>query len=75
MIALGADSIYEGFSGEPGYIRSAATSMMGDTAGNLLVDATNITSSGYGLMRRCPAWIRGNCFETSALTLSRHTRI
>jgi hypothetical protein len=50
LAALGASNIQEGFSGSPGFVRSGATSIVGPTAGNLLVDGTNIAFSGGSLI-------------------------
>ena len=50
LMALGASNIQEGFSGSPGFVRSGAISIVGPTAGNLLVDGTNITFSGGSLI-------------------------
>ena len=37
--------------GEPGFVRSVATSAMGQTVGNAVVDGANLGTSAYGLTR------------------------
>lgn len=55
MIALGLNSIQEGFSGSDGYLRSGAKRAFGNTAGGLVVDSANIVTSGGALIWREPA--------------------
>jgi hypothetical protein len=50
LATLGASNLQEGLSGTPGFVRSAATSAFGNTAGNLVYDGTNIVLSGQALM-------------------------
>jgi len=59
LAVLGASSIQEGWTGEPGFARSAATSVMGSTAGNLSIDTANIVTSATGLFKstlRSDSW-------------------
>ena len=51
LATLGASNIQEGLTGQPGFVRSQATSLIGGGAGNLAVDVVNIGSSGIGLLR------------------------
>ncbi|WP_447927012.1 RHS repeat-associated core domain-containing protein [Vreelandella sp. EE27] len=52
LIGLGANSIQEAYTGEVGYIRSAAISVGGEQAGNLAVDTANLGTSVGGLTRK-----------------------
>jgi type VI secretion system secreted protein VgrG len=51
LAALGASSIQEGWTGESGFARSAATSALGPTAGNAATDIVNIGTSVTGLFK------------------------
>ena len=52
LIALGLNSVEEGYTGEDGYIRRAAVGIGGEQMGNLAVDSANIGTSVVGLTRK-----------------------
>lgn len=59
LATLGISSIQEGWTGQPGFVRSAATSTLGTRAGNATTDIINVGSSVTGLFRatlRPEAW-------------------
>lgn len=51
LAALGASSIQEGWTGEAGFVRSAATSTLGTTAGNATTDVVSVSLSVTGLFK------------------------
>ncbi|MFG6668768.1 RHS repeat-associated core domain-containing protein, partial [Halomonas sp. HNIBRBA4712] len=52
MIGLGVNSLQEAYTGEDGYIRSAAIASGGEKMGNLAVDTANLGTSVGGLTRK-----------------------
>ncbi|MCZ2155447.1 MAG: DUF4225 domain-containing protein [Bryobacterales bacterium] len=51
VATLGISSIQEGWTGEPGFVRSAATTALGVRAGNAATDVVNVGTSVAGLIK------------------------